>query len=452
MVETTAPTVVREEPAPCRIKLNVEVPQAQVKQTFTALEKEFKRAARVPGFRPGKAPRALLMRHYGDRINSEAKDRLLRQALRQALQQEEMTPETSPVIEHEDRLKADPEQSFVFATEFDIAPTFELPEYKALEIELADVEIGDDQVQQVVDQILSSRTSYETVERPAEAGDLLKASYQADYEDSSEEGLAESAKYLLEANDTWLLLREPEMLPGISNKLLGVEAGSTQMVTIEFPEEFHEKSLAGKALPYKFEIAEIQAAVVPELASVAEELGEETDEGVRERIRENLASREKAQQQDALRQQLLEKLLSKVDFPIPPTMKSRESYQIMIRLYQNMAQEGKSEEEMREKSEEMHKQSEQIAEERLRRYFLLRNIADKEEIKVTSAEIDQMVQYLSYQHKMTPKALRKRLEQSGGIIELYERIRENKTVEHLLSLAKVEGREEPGAEEAEVAS
>ena len=95
-VEKTALTTVREEPSPCRIKLNVEVSREGVTQAVQSAEKEFRRYARVPGFRPGKAPRALIHRHYGKQLMDEAKQRLLRTALADAIEQEGVQPDQGP--------------------------------------------------------------------------------------------------------------------------------------------------------------------------------------------------------------------------------------------------------------------------------------------------------------------------------------------------------------------
>ena len=112
--------IVREEPAPCRIKLNIEVPAALVKDALAQAEKEFKKHAKIPGFRPGKAPRTLLLRHYGDRIQDETKDRLLRDNARAAIAEQKLEPETAPSIDNEGTLTVVDGESFVFAITFDI--------------------------------------------------------------------------------------------------------------------------------------------------------------------------------------------------------------------------------------------------------------------------------------------------------------------------------------------
>ncbi len=440
-METTAPTVVREEPAPCRVKLNIEVPHEQVAATFRAVEKEFKKAAKIPGFRPGKAPRQLLWRRHGDDIRKEAKDRLLRSSLRTVIEQEDLKPETSPRIDNQDNLTADPDNSFVYAAEFDVPPEFELPTYKGISVSRESVTVGDEHIQEVIDQMLTSRTSYDKVDRPAEAEDLLKVSYEGKLDEEVED-LPESAKYLLGAEGTWLALREPEILPGATEQLKGSAAGDTKEMNVTFPDEFHEPTLAGKSATYNVTVQEVHAATVPELTDdIAKELGAEDVDDAKERIRQNIEHREKAEQDRAVRDQILQKLLGKVDFPLPPQMLARETYSVLQRLYQEQVRNGVAEDELKGQGEQLHQQAEEIAKRQLKQHYLLAKIADQENIDVNPNEVQQMVQYLAATNRTNAEDMMKRLQENGRILDLVNHIRENKTLDVLVEQADIQNDE-----------
>ena len=191
-------TVVREEPEPCHVKLDIEVPQKRVKRVFDDVVKAFRKSAAVPGFRKGKTPRQLLLKRYAKDIEEEAKTRLFREVSREAWEKEDLVPETTPRIENEEMITFSPDTVFTFAITFDIAPDFELPDYTSVTVSEESTDIGEDSVQEVIDGWLQQRASYETVDRPAEEGDVLKVSYKGRLLDAEDEP-PETARFLLEA-------------------------------------------------------------------------------------------------------------------------------------------------------------------------------------------------------------------------------------------------------------
>ena len=444
-MDTEKLNIVREEPNTCRVKLNIEVPREEVEKTFSEIENEFKKHADIPGFRKGKAPRSILEKKYGDRIADEAKQRLLQEALRTAVMQEEVTPETAPNIDNEDQLEANREQDFVFAVEFDIQPQFELPDYKNIQLSKNSTQVESEDIESTISNVLQQRTTYEPVDRPAQAGDLLKATYHGRLADGGDEELSESARYILEATETWITLAEPEMIPGITEKLEGVGPDSKHEIKVEFPEDFYEDKLAGKKADYTVHVHEVQASQTPELTDeMARELGADSAEQVREIVKDNLRSQQDQEEQQRLRTEIVNNLLEKVDFDLPQEALRRQTYQALNNIYQQKQQEGVSQEELQQQQQELYQQAEQQAKEDLKRRYLLLRIAREEGLQVGSEEVERMISTLSQYHQIPEKQLKQRLQENGGIYELYDNLLENKTVEHLISLADID---DPDAEE-----
>ena len=442
-----AVNVVREEPAPCRLKLNIEIPLQAVKDTIALAEGEFRKHARIPGFRPGKSPRALLWRHYGPKIFDEAKDRLVRIGLRRALEQEKLTPETYPVVDNEETLKVNENDSFVFAAQFDVAPAFELPDYKTLKVEDGPAEVKDDQVEDAIKGMLENLTSYAKVERAAVQGDLLKASYHGRLTDESAP-VPETSKYLLAAEKTWIALREPEIIPGVIGALVGAEAGSRHIHTVTYPADFYDKALAGQTVTYTFEVLEVQAASVPALDDeVAKRLGAETADDARRRVRQNLEARQQVSRDRGRREQIVNQLLEKVEFGVPPATLARETYDILVQLYQNEARRGQAPQgdEAKERLQALRGQAEGYAHQRLRRHYLLSRIADAENIKISGPELEATLSVMAGAHNLSVKSLQRRLQESGRLGELVDSMREEKTLEKLLAYAGF-AKETPAAE------
>jgi trigger factor len=425
--------VVREEPAPCRLKLDVEISAGTVQNIHAKVERDYCRHARIPGFRPGKAPKALLKRHYGGRILEDLKDQILRDGTRAALADQNLSPLTVPQIENEQQLTVAENQAFVFAIEFDVAPEFELPDYRHLDLPPEDVEVDDEQVDSFIARLMSRRTSYEKVERAAQAGDLLKATYQAALPEDFE--VPATAKYLVEGTETWVALREPEILPGVTAALAGAEAGGGRDIEIVFPEDFYESMFAGRTLPYHVEVVEVHASVVPELTDeVAKSMGAESADDVRERVRANLESEERRQKFTARREAIVDQLLGKVDFPLPPTLLARESYEALVGLYQQAARDGAAEDQLKEQMESMRHEADRVAQRTLKRKFLLERIAEAEELQLDPREIDATIRMMAQYQKMSEKKCLQQLRESGRLMDLIDDLRSNRTLQHLLQI------------------
>jgi len=425
--------VVREEPAPCRVKLDVEVSAETVDSVIGRVEKEYRRYARIPGFRPGKAPRTLLKRHYGTRILDDAKDRILREGTQGALSDQDISPLTVPQVENEQELTLEESAEFVFAVEFDTTPTFEVPDYKTLTLPSEDVGVEDEKVEDFISQLLSSRASYDKVDRAAEEGDLLKATYQARIDEEME--IPPTAKFLAEGKDTWVALRDPEILPGVTKVLAGAEPGSQHDIEIEFPEDFYETAFAGKKLPYHFEILEVHASSTPELTDdVAQQLGAESADDVRERVRANLESEGLREKAEAVRTSVVDQLLGKIEFSVPPSMHARESYDVLVNMYQEAARGGTDEAQLREQLDSMRQQADEQATANLKRRFVLEKIADEEDIRVDPQELDATIKMMASYQKVTEKKCLQRLRESGRLMDLLDDMRSSKVIQRIIQL------------------
>ena len=207
-------TTTKHELEPCRVQLDIEVPASRVDQVYSQAVQRFKQEANIPGFRPGKAPDSLLERRFPKEIQNEAIQRLVNESLQKAIQEEDLTIQTRPEVADEENLEVQKGTSFCFSVSFDIAPDFELPEYKGLKIDKEKEQVSDEEIKEFLDGWLQQRAEYEKVDRPAQSGDVLKVSYEGQLTDGTDdtEEWSESQKQLLKAEDTWLALQEPELL------------------------------------------------------------------------------------------------------------------------------------------------------------------------------------------------------------------------------------------------
>ncbi|MBN2451552.1 MAG: trigger factor [Lentisphaeria bacterium] len=419
------------------MRFDIEFPGERTEQVYEETLRTFDRQARLPGFRPGKAPRTLLVRQYSKQIDAECRRELLRLGIRQVVADGKLAQESVPRIEDEENLSVRPGEPFAFSLSFDVAPSFELPEYKGIRVLRELQPVDDTHVDHVISGWLRSRTSYDKVERASEAGDLLKVTYSGVLEEACE--LPETSRSYLSGNEIWLPLREPELIPGTIVGLAGMEAGQRKELEVEFPAGFSDAALAGKKAQYTFTILEVHGSVVPELTDdLAKTLGAESVEDMRERVRSNLLGEREQRQQRSLREQVLSALLSGLDtLPLPPMRLRQESHQALLRLYDREARAGATPEQLRERQEELRRRAEQEAAIGLRRRYVLLRIAEREKIEPDMTRVNHTVSYLAAVNRVTPRVMARQLRESGRIEELVNSIREEQVVERLLEWAEI---------------
>lgn len=439
--KTTEPlSVVRTDVEPCRVKLDIEVPVERVRKTYEDTAKAFNRQGRVAGFRPGKVPRPILLRQYGTQIELECRRELIRGAVREALEKEPVEPETRPRIEDEDKLTVSPERSFVFSLSYDVPPKFDLPAYKGIRVSRQPSVVADAQVDEAIHGWLQRRASFEKVDRASQAGDLLKVSYEGQLGEVVE--LPETSRFYLSARETWLALREPELIPGTVRGLVGLAAGQTRELDVTFPDAFNDKALAGKKVHYSFSVVEVHGSHVPELTEdLAKAAGAESMQQMRDRVRDNLKAQQEHAEDQAVRQQILTAMLAGLDIPLPPTRLRIASYETLMRLYDREVRRGATPEQLGKRPEELRRLADEEAARSLKRFYVLQRIAQEEKIEPDMERVNALIQYMATSSQVTPKVLIRRLRENGRLDEVVVSVREDMVLDRLVELADVAGSE-----------
>ncbi|NMA45143.1 MAG: trigger factor [Lentisphaerae bacterium] len=433
---TLALTVTRTETAPCCCEISIEIPPERVQKVYDSVVAKVSRQAKLPGFRAGKVPRAMLLSRYGKEIEAETIEQLMSTSHREMVKKEKLELAISPEVLDAEGLSLELGQPFTFKIKCEYIPEITLPEYKGLHLSREVVVVGDEQVDEYIDNWLQARQSFAKVERAAQQQDMLQVSYKAQLPESLE--VPEKSKYLVEAENTWLVLREPEMLPGVMTALVGVSAGDEKDITLTFPADYREECLADKSLPYHFSIKEVHGRQVPELTEeLAKEAGTEGIADLRAKVKSSIEGQEKRRGDMQLREQLVNTILSGLDFPLPPTVFRQEKESLLKQYYEQETRGGAKPEELREKSQEMAARAEGEAAARLRRHYVLDAIAKAEDIAVENREISSMVSYFARYEQVSPKIMVKRMQESGQIPSLIANLVENKTIDQLLSWADI---------------
>jgi len=416
--------------------MRVEVEAQKVDETFEEVAKDFRREASLPGFRPGKAPREMVLRKYEKHIEEETKRKLISEAYRKAIEEQKLDVLGHPDIEEIQFSRGQPLQ---FAATIETAPEFELPEYKGLLVKREMRSVTDADVERALKLLAEQRVSFKTVERPVQAGDIAVVNYTGTCEGKPITEIAPTAKGLTEQKGFWVEVGPSSFIPGFADQLIGAKAADQRTVTVDFPADFVTPQLAGKKGSYEVEVVEVKEKALPPLDDeLAKAYGAENFEKLQAGVRRDLENELKFKQEKTLRTELLQMLMGRVAFELPETSVARETRNVVYDLVQENAKRGVSRETIEQQKEQIYSAATRNAKERVKLQFLLQKIAEKEDIKVSQEEIARRVQALAVMYQIPPEKFLKDLQKREGLIEVYDQIMTEKVIQFLEQNAKIE--------------
>ncbi len=422
--------IVCTETAPCCLEMSVTVPSKRAKAVYNSTLKQVSAKMKLPGFRAGKIPTKMITNRFGKEIISETMEKLVQESVKEALEEKKLSLASKPSLLKAEQKEYVVDEDFSFTVEMEILPALTLPEYKGIQVTRNAIVVSDDEIEESINGWLEQRSTFEKVERPAQKNDMLKLSYHAD---APEELLSiEKLTYLLKAENTWLMLREPEMLPGAQTALLEATAGSKKDTEIAFPDDFHVEELKGKTFLYHFEINEVQGLKLPQLdEKIFAEVGVKDAEELRARVRDNILASKKRNEDAKVREQLLDALLSGQDFVLPPTSLKQQKNAYIEYQRQDLQRENVAEEEINAKLASYEAEAEELAARTIRRSLLLREISKVENITCGEQEVLQIITMLAQQQGISVEKAARDLTESGRLDNILHGMLENKVLNFL---------------------
>jgi trigger factor len=362
-----------------QVLLNIEIEPERVESSLNDAYKRLAPRTRVPGFRPGKAPRALVERHYGrETLLHEALDRLVPTVVSEAIEQEKLD-----IVDRPDLEIASLDPVVVKAT-VPVRPTVELGDYRSIRIEQAPIEVEPSQVDESLQSLRERYATVEPIERPVEEGDVVRADVRA-VADGNELFSEEDAE--LRVTDEGLT-----SLPGLHDKLIGLAAGAGETFEVSIPEG-DEHELAGRTITYTVHLKDVKARTLPELDDeFAKEVGEgfPTLQALRERIESDIRTRLETEAQHKLEEEALDKLVELATTEYPPQLIEREVERMMVD--QGAPDDRRSFERLLQRAglneEQVRGQFRPTATERVRRSLVLSRLREVEGITVTPDDVD----------------------------------------------------------------
>jgi len=399
-----------------RKTITVSFTPEEVTEQENKLIKDFQRQAKIPGFRPGKAPEKMIRARFGKDIRQELKQRVISQAHQEGVGGADFEVFNIVDLENDD-IASGSEAKITFTV--DVVPEFELPEYEGLSLTNEPTEATEEDIEKMLTQILNQRAEYNEVEKAAEKGDYVRCSYEGKIGDELVADLVPDAPMFGTQKVTWEEAGS-EDAPGVRavvDGLVGMKAGDEKEVTMEFPKDFKPEALAGKTATYSLKAEEVREKVLPELDDeLLKSLGVEDEEGLRKAIAENIENQKKQQNAKAERQQVTEALIKAVDFPVPESGVQSETEQVLRDFMQRNMQQGVSPEEFEKHKEQLHEGASKAAIDRLKSRLILSKIAEKEKIKAEQDDFSRMIMMEARQSGEKPEKLVKELQKDQSRI------------------------------------
>ena len=430
--------IVVEKQPKCVATLRVEIPAEKVQGQRDQIVRGYASKARVPGFRPGKAPKALVEKKFEKEITEELNERLFNEAFDEALKQEDLKVLDFGIPEN---LTTAPDGAISFVSKLTLAPEVQLPEYKGIKVTVPPVEVPQEEIDAQLQALRERFADFKNIEgRAAAMEDFAVIDYSSTVEGKpTEEFLGKPAGYLSSREGFWVRLDEKAFLPGFAAQLVGMNTGDSKEATVTVPDDFPVADLRGKEMVFSVKVNELKEAILPELDDeLAAKLAPgKTMAEITEIIRENMQQERKRRIDDMKVNQIVAHFNSLVDFELPDELITQETQSQADAMVRRGVQAGMSEDEIESQQTEIFASAGQQAVTNLRTNFILQEIARVEKITVSDAELVNHLARVAQDRKVSPKKFIKDLNRGGRLPSIRSSIGIGKAIDFLVQNAEV---------------
>jgi trigger factor len=430
--EMAAPTVnatVTELPE-SRVRVEAEVPPAEVEKRLAAAARGLARSIRVPGFRAGKAPAPVVIQRVGrEAVLDEAVRESIGGWYSAAIDAAAIHPVGEPDLSLED-LPGEG-QPLRFTVEIGVRPKAKLGEYKGLEVPRREADVSDEAVGSEIDEIRERSAKVETVDRPAAKGDFVVMDFVGSIEGTPFGGG--------EGRDQMIELGSGRLIPGFEEQLEGASAGEDRTVKVDFPEDYGAEDLAGKSAEFAVTVKEIKAKDLPEVDDdLAAEAGFDTLDELREDIRSRIAEQEASRIDAEFREAALDAAVEGATVEVPDSLVEARARELWDQMLHSLSHQGISREAYLQISgrseDEIIEQGKEDAAQALRREAVLAAIIEAEKIEPSEDDLLEAVGEAA--EGDSPKKLLERLKSAGRVDALKEDLAQRRAVDLVAESAK----------------
>jgi trigger factor len=414
--------------SPIRKRMSVEVPPEVVERETRDVLRGYARKARIPGFRPGKAPLSVVRAHFGREVDEDVRERVVARCCREAAEQRGLEPLDDPVL---DEVRHEPGEPLRFQTTFEILPRFELKDYRGVEVRRPSARLGDGELEAALDQLRQAQQRLVAEEgRAAQTGDVIVADLEATAPGAPP---YRRERILLEVGAS-------EHLPAFTQHLLGVRAGAQLEFEVAYPAQHPATHWAGKSVAHRLKVHEVKRRELPELDDeFAKDVGDFTDlTALRVRLGEDLARRKAREAERYVRQSVLDKVLLKHPILLPDVLVEREVRARLEELARGLILQGVDPEALDLDWVELRKRQEEPARKSVHARLLLDAIARAEALEVSLEELDRRIRVDAESAGQSADTLRRELRKGAGLEALKNQMLREKTLDLLTTVANIQ--------------
>jgi len=408
--------------ATCRRELDLEIPAETVQKAVERVAKEFARVARVPGFRPGKAPVTLIRRKFANDIKSEVLQSLVPEQIERAVTEKNMVPVTQPQLDQVDFSETGP---LKFRASFEVLPEFELGPYKDLEVEIDDVQLTDADVDKAMEELRDRAATFVPAEgRPIADGDYAQLKLK---------GIPADGGAPLEADNVMCHVGAEETMDAFNQNLRGAQIGEHKNFDVSYPADYPDAKLQGKTYSYAVEILGIKEKKRPELNDeFAKDVSDaQTVDELRAKIRENLEAARTHQQTQQTKDKLLADIVKSHDFPVPQALVERQMDTRLERTVRSLAAQGVDPRAVNVDWVALRSRQQESAVNDVKAELLLDKIATAEGLDASDEDVDKEIEVLAQRSGESATAVRANLTRQGALDRMKSKIRSDKTLDWL---------------------
>jgi len=412
----------------CELVFKIEIPQTEVEKEIELGYNKIQKEAVLPGFRRGKAPSTFLREKFKSRCQEAVLESLVPGALSQVLKEKGIDP-IAPAKISDLKFDFDKPGSISFQATVEVMPRFEPRDYKKLKIRKETKVVGDSEVGESLKE-LQKRNGQLVVSR----NDVVdKKSYVViDYQGF---GNGKPVKDLRGENQL-ISVENPIFLPEFSEGLIGMERGREKNIEVNFPDNYFNKELVGKKILFKAKVKEIKERRLPEIDDAfAQELGAKSLKELKDKLRENLIKLEEHRADEAMREQIIDRLIENNPVAVPNSLVERQLDYLMSKMKGYLQSRGLASEDIGAGEEVLRKKYRNLAEKQVRSALIFARIAEKENIKVDSKEIEEEIEETIKSTKEKEEEIKRYFYEN--IDQITSRMRENKVFDFLIENAKI---------------
>jgi len=410
-----------------RKQLVVEIPSTVVDAEIDRVARDYSKAARIPGFRPGKVPTKVVRQRFRDQILHDVAHDLIPRAVDDALRERGVEPVDTPDIRD---VLVEEGQPLKFTANFETVPAFDPGDYGTLQLRQPPVTLEDDAVEQALERLRQRAARYEPVEaRPVEAGDTAVV-------DLVRESSAEAPDT---HEDVSVEIGAASNPPGFDDQVVGMTVGEAKRFPVEYPADYSITELAGTTVHYGVTVKGIKKRVVPALDDeFAKDLGEFADlDALRTRVREDLTAEAERNSERELRNDLLRQLAARVTFEVPDALIDRDIERRTEEFVRRLMDQGVDPRQANIDWQAFRDNQREPARENVASALVLDEVARRENLAVESDAVDAEIEKYAAATGRTSQAVRAKLEKDGGISRLYMGLRREKAVDFLRARATI---------------